>query len=314
VRGRGWLAARGPLVSSARTPKPTPEGSTTLDDPNTTPRRTQPPRAKRSQPPGLREQIAATRDAAMALVMAHVELAKAEMGSIAGEIGRTIALGLVALVLVLFALSIALIGTALTLGEWLLGSIGWGTFHGVLAFLAIALAAVLLAVGVPGRRIGRSFLVALAIGLVVGLVLGANLLNQAYVAIGDSSGASIDPGVRPLVIGLVAGAIVGLLAGIVAGATAVHSGGGRAGAIIGLIVVGAALGAFTAITFGPQLSAAVGITAGYIAWIALMGIDVARTGIDVERLKQRFYPAQTIDTSKETLEWLQKRMPPGIGS
>ena len=32
-----------------------------------------------------------------------------------------------------------------------------------------------------------------------------------------------------------------------------------------------------------------------------------------EALKARFYPAQTIDTSKETLEWLQKRMPPGIG-
>ena len=45
-----------------------------------------------------------------------------------------------------------------------------------------------------------------------------------------------------------------------------------------------------------------------------MAIDVARTGIDVEALKRRFYPAQTIDTSKETLEWLQKRMPPGIGS
>ena len=45
-----------------------------------------------------------------------------------------------------------------------------------------------------------------------------------------------------------------------------------------------------------------------------MGVDVARTGVDVERLKERFYPTQTIETSKETLEWLQKRMPPGIGS
>jgi hypothetical protein len=45
-----------------------------------------------------------------------------------------------------------------------------------------------------------------------------------------------------------------------------------------------------------------------------MGIDVVRTGIDTETLKRRFYPSQTIDTSKETLEWLQKRMPPGIGS
>ena len=36
--------------------------------------------------------------------------------------------------------------------------------------------------------------------------------------------------------------------------------------------------------------------------------------LDVEALKRRFYQEQTIDTSKETLEWLQKRMPPGIGS
>ena len=45
-----------------------------------------------------------------------------------------------------------------------------------------------------------------------------------------------------------------------------------------------------------------------------MGLDVRRTGIDVEALKDRFTPTQTIKTSKETLEWLQKRMPPGIGS
>ena len=45
-----------------------------------------------------------------------------------------------------------------------------------------------------------------------------------------------------------------------------------------------------------------------------MAIDVSRTGIDVEALKPPLHPVQTIDTSKETLEWLQKRMPPGIGS
>ena len=77
---------------------------------------------------------------------------------------------------------------------------------------------------------------------------------------------------------------------------------------------GSSLGAFTAITFGPQVGAGIGITVGYLTWMALMGIDVTRTGIDVEALKNRFYPVQTIETSKETLEWLQKRMPPGIGS
>ncbi len=82
----------------------------------------------------------------------------------------------------------------------------------------------------------------------------------------------------------------------------------------GLIVVGALVGAFSAITFGPQVGAAVGITVGYLAWIAMMAADLASTGVDTEALKNRFYPTATIETSKETLEWLQKRMPPGIGS
>ena len=35
---------------------------------------------------------------------------------------------------------------------------------------------------------------------------------------------------------------------------------------------------------------------------------------DVDALKAKFYPTQTIETSKETLAWLQSKMPPGIGS
>ena len=45
-----------------------------------------------------------------------------------------------------------------------------------------------------------------------------------------------------------------------------------------------------------------------------MAIDLARNGVDTEAIKHRFYPTATIETGKETLEWLQKRMPPGIGS
>jgi len=110
------------------------------------------------------------------------------------------------------------------------------------------------------------------------------------------------------------GGLIGLLVGIAAAVLMDASGGGRFVALAGLTVLGVALGAFTAITFGPQVGAGIGITVGYITWMALMGVDVARTGIDIENLKNRFYPVQTIDTSKETLEWLQKRMPPGIGS
>ena len=118
---------------------------------------------------------------------------------------------------------------------------------------------------------------------------------------------------RPLVVGLLLGALVGALIGFAA-AVRIDSGGGRLAAIIGLAILGALLGAFSAITFGPQVGAAVGITIGYLTWIVVMGADVAREGIEVGDLQERFYPTQTIETGKETLEWLQKRMPPGIGS
>ena len=93
------------------------------------------------------------------------------------------------------------------------------------------------------------------------------------------------------------------------------SGGGRFVALAGLTVLGVVLGAFTAITFGPQVGAGIGITLGYVTWMALMGDRRQRGPASTSRRsRHRFYPVQTIDTSKETLEWLQKRMPPGIGS
>jgi hypothetical protein len=250
----------------------------------------------------------------MALVLAHVELAKAEATAIAGEVGRVAALGALAIALVIFAVFLAVIGLSLGIGEWLLGSMGWGVVLGVLFFLSIAMAAVLSAIGVSPGRIGRTLLVAIVVGLIVGIGLGLDVPNRIYAAIGDAVALQVDPGIRPLVVGMLLLGLFGLLAGIVVALTMDGAGGGRFVALAGLTVLGVAVGAFTAITFGPQIGAGIGITVGYITWIALMGADVARTGIDIEALRNRFYPIQTIDTSKETLEWLQKRMPPGIGS
>jgi len=247
-------------------------------------------------------------------VLAHIDLAKAETSAIGTEIGRVAALGGLAFLLVVFAVFLLVIGISLGLGEWLLGSMGWGVIDGVLAFLAVAMAAVLFALGISGRRIGLAFLGGVLVGILIGVVLGLGFLNQLYAAIGDAVAIAVDPGIRPLVVGMLLGGFVGLIGGIVAAVSMSASGGGRFAAFAGLTVLGVALGAFTAITFGPQVGAAIGITVGYIAWIAFMGIDVARTGIDQEALKTRFTPVQTIETSKETLEWLQKRMPPGIGS
>jgi hypothetical protein len=250
----------------------------------------------------------------MALVIAHVELAKTEAAAIAGEVGRVAALGALAIALVIFAVILAVVGVSLFVGEWLLGSAGWGVLLGVLLFVAVAMAAVLLALAISAQRIVRALAVAIVVGIVVGVLFAFDLPNRLYVAIGDAAAVAVDPGIRPLVVGMLLGAMVGLLIGIVLAVRMNASGGGRFAALAGSIVLGTLIGAFTAITFGPQVGAGLGITAGYITWIALMGIDVARSGIDVEALKARFYPGETIETSKETLEWLQKRMPPGIGS
>jgi hypothetical protein len=191
---------------------------------------------------------------------------------------------------------------------------GWGVILGVLLFLSFAMAAVLLALGVAPGRIGRTLLGSIVVGVLVGVALGLDLPNQLYAAIGDSLALPVEPGIRPLVVGMLVGGLIGLVAGIFAAASMNASRGGRFVALAGLIVLGVALGSFTAITFSPQVGAGLGITAGYLTWMAIMGISVARTGIDLEALKNRFYPVQTVETSKETLEWLQKRMPPGIGS
>ncbi len=262
----------------------------------------------------MRDQLKATRDAALALVLAHVELAKAEAGQIAGEVGRVAALGALAIVLVIFAVFLFVIGVSLGVGEWILGSMGWGVLHGVLLFLSVAMAAVLGGLGTSPRRIGGALLVSIVVAIVLGVVLGLNLLNHLYTAVGDRLGLAVDPGIRPLLVGMVLIGFLGLLAGIAAAVMMDASAGGRFVALAGMTVLSVVVGAFTAITFGPQIGAGIGIAVGYVTWIVLMGIDVMRTGIDLEALKNRFYPVQTIDTSKETLEWLQKRMPPGIGS
>jgi hypothetical protein len=250
----------------------------------------------------------------LALVVAHVDLAKAEASAIGGEIGRAVAAGALAFLLVVFAVFLVVIGISLSLGLWIFGSMGWGVIHGVELFLSLALAIVLVALGIAPRRIIGALAVAIVTGIVVGVVLGLDLLNQLYAAIGDASDLAVGTDVRPLVVGVLLVGALGLVVGLVVAFRMSGETGGRFVAIAGMTVLGVVLGAFTAITFSAQVGAAIGVTVGYIAWIALMAIDVSRTGIDAETLKARFTPVQTMETSKETLEWLQKRMPPGIGS
>jgi hypothetical protein len=249
----------------------------------------------------------------MRLVAAHVALAKAEFGDILDEVKGVVVLSGVAIGALILAGMILGVGIFLFLGEWLFGSLGWGVLHGPLLLAGVAIAAVLAALGYGGGRIGLNLGIAVLIGVVVGVVLGLDLTNRGWSALGNAMATNVSADIRPLVVGVAALALLGGLIGLVIGAR----GGGLVGAIVGLLIgaiVGALLGALTALALGPRVGAAIGVTVALIAWPVLMGIGVARTGIDTDALKKRFYPQATIDTTKETIEWVRKRTPLGPAS
>jgi hypothetical protein len=336
-------------------------------------------KSREPDPPGLREQIGATRDSAKRLVDAHLELARAEFEEIGDAIKRAAALGGVAIAALIVAGLLATVGTPLFLGEWIFGSIGWGLLHGLLLLVAVAAAAGLAAVGTESTRIGRSFLIAVLIGVVVAIVLGLNLTNRGWSAVGDALVPAVAADSRPLVAALVslpivAGVLIGLLSLLrsLGGGDAAGSDRPSVGARLGMglpaaayvgwlvgfgyaystgasmpdwrifasaaagvvvsevvlvivgrwrpgfdlltgltigVVLGLVLAFLTAIAFSRRVGAAMGVTIGLLAWPALMAADFAARGIDVDALKDRFIPKQTIDMTKETIEWARARMP-----
>ncbi|MEA2578184.1 MAG: hypothetical protein QOD78_1772 [Chloroflexota bacterium] len=261
----------------------------------------------------MRAQFGATREAAIRLVVAHIDLAKAEMSAIGGEIAKVAGFFCLGIAVVLIAVMLGIIGTSLFLAEWLLGSMGWGVLHGMLLLIAIGVTCVLVPLGMSSVRVGVAFLVGVAVAVLVSVLLTLALPNQLYRSIGESALPGIEPGVRPLVVGAAIWAVIGLLGGLVV-ALRFDGWGGRIGALLGGAVLGALVGAVTSLDTGPQVGSGIGIAVGYLTWIGVMAADMARSGVDVEALKARFMPTQTIETSKETLAWLQSKMPPGFGS
>ena len=291
----------------------------------TSPRR----RAARPPPPkgtpvrrdagGFREQIAATKAAGYRLVAAHVALARAELEDILAEVKKVAVLIGVAIALVLFAAILLGVGTSLFLGEWLFGSMGWGILQDTELSIALAMVCVLAALDVPAgtwivrgfavrprdrpgrRRRGRT-------------APGATGRGEA---IGVAAAPALDPATRPLVVGLAVGAALGALAGLLLG---IRVGGGRSfGTIVGSAigsallgaVAGAALGALGAITYSPRVAVALGIAVLLGAWIVACGLAVARGGLDMKAWGRKFYPSQSIDSAKETIEWVRERTPLG---
>ena len=267
-----------------------------------------PPPGPDASPPGLAEQVRRPVNAARRLATTHVALARTELSEILERAkAAAIFVGL-AIALLLFAAILASVGTTLFVGEWLFGSLGWGVLHGVLLCVALVAALLLAALEIPGRHLAATFVGAVGIGIVVAVVLGLAWPNQAFTRIGDALIPGIETGVRPLVAGLAVGALLVGLVALVVGARA----GGPGGAIAGLIggaVVGALAGAFLAISFSRHVGIAIGICVVLIAWPALAA--TALRGYDWGALKARYWPGTTIETTKETIEWVRARTPLG---
>lgn len=259
-------------------------------------------------PPGVRDQIAAVIAAARRLLTAHIELGRAELGLIMAEVGRVAALAGLAFAMVFLAALLLPIGLLLFLGEWIYGSIGWGVLLGTILLGDVAVMAGLTAAGVSGRRLGWSFGLAVALGIVVGVVLGLDLTNRAWTTAGDNLMPGVDAGFRPLAIAVLSLGVIGGVLGLIAALRSRASGGAGffGGAALGIV-----LGAVTAIAVGPRVGAAFGTLSALIAWPVFAGLAVARSGIDGDAIKARFYPDTTIETTKETIEWLRQRTPLG---
>jgi hypothetical protein len=257
----------------------------------------------------VREQLGRTRGAAMRLVRGHVDLATAELGEILDEVKRLALFGGVALGLVLFAGTLAGIGSILWLGEWWFGSIGWGVLLGTELCIALGVSLVMIGLRTSAGGQGRAVLIGLVVGVIVAVLLGLNLPNRGWTALADSLALAVRPEWRILAVAVPITAVVLALLGLVAGVARRAGARGAIGLAIVGALVGAVLGALSAITYSPEVAAAVGVAVGLAIWIALGSLEARK--ISMEALKERLLPDETIDTTKETIEWVRERTPLG---
>jgi hypothetical protein len=235
-----------------------------------------------------------------------VVLAKAELAVIledAKQVG--IAVG-IALALLVYVALLVPVGTALFLGEWIFGSMGWGILHGALFSIATAIVALLWALRISRAYLAGMLLVAVLVGAAASVILGLALPNAAYAAIGESTAPTADAAIVPLLVGVSLWGAVFAFIGLVAGARAGGVGGALGGFFVGAIG-GALFGAFTAISFSPQVGVAIGVTVTLVTWPVLAALPL-RT-YDWEDLKLRFTPSASMAAAEETMAFLKKRLP-----
>jgi hypothetical protein len=274
-------------------------------------------------PPGVRAQFGRTRSALFGLVSAHFKLLTAELSEIMDEIKRAAALAGVALALLFLAGMVAAVGSILWLDEWIFGSIGWGALHGSEFLIALAVTLVLLIIPASAPRIGLAFFVALVAGVAVFLFLWLTLTSRAWGWVGSTffggltwpfDGHVISAVDRPIAAGVI---VLAVLFGVVGALLALAFGSSlfnriAAALSVGLLAafVGGLVGALTGVPMSWGIAVAVGLAVLLAVWPVLAAILVLRKA-DFEALKNRLIPKQTIETTKETIEWVREQMPLG---
>jgi uncharacterized membrane protein HdeD (DUF308 family) len=273
------------------------------------PKPASPPASERSagEPLGLRAQFGATFEAGKRLLRAHVDLAKAELGDIVGEVKRMVALAGVALGAVLLAGLLLFIGGLLFLGEWLFGSIGWGVLLGLFLLLDVAVIALLLALDQKASKIGSSLVIAVIVGVALGVLFGFDLTHRGWTSLGDSLASGYDPNTRAVLLAVGASAAILGVFGLATGLS--HGPGTAVARLLVWALIGVAVGLLTVVSIPAQVGAALGVLATLIAWPIIAARDLLATGVDGDALTAKFIPQATIDLTKETIEWVRARTP-----
>ncbi len=256
--------------------------------------------------PGVAEAVGRARFGIMRLLVAHIDLLKAELAVTGRDLGIIAAMGIGAVSLVIVALLLIVIGSFLFFGEWLFGSMGWGILHGTL-FLVLLI--VPIGIDLAGGWNG-AWVRAVALGLVTTLVLwilfASNVLRDTAVNLGVSLEPSVrlEPALLPTLVGLVAGAVLfGIVLAIVGSRRSVGIRLGLTGLLVGAIV-GAILGS---VTFDTKGALAIAYTIGLVTAIVTAILFAVGRGFDPERRYSRLVPRESIAMAEETRKYLERQ-------
>jgi hypothetical protein len=253
--------------------------------------------------PGLGAQFGRTRAAFVGLFQAHLDLLKAELAEIVGQIKVMAAAAGCALVIAFMTGTLLYVGGFLFMGEWLFGSIGWGLAHGVLLGLALIVVLAMTILGARRRVTLLSLGLALLVTIGVALLCGSNVISDAAASTARNLASPFDsPGLVALLVGALVGAVVFALLLIRVGGRRGFVGGLFLGLLLGMPVGWLIAGAPW--TWPPAVGFS--IVFGLIAW-PILDVVLAWPGLDPAERFKKLYPQQSIDAANETKAWLEEQ-------